>query len=80
MILQISSGQGPAECELGVSKLFEALKEEFPDIELLAKHPAKTDGYYSSILFSTTENLSFLEGTILWICQSPFRKHHSSHS
>ena len=76
MIIQISSGQGPAECELGVSKLFDALKMEFPDIELLAKHPSKTEGCCSSILFSTEENLSFLDGTVLWICQSPFRPHH----
>lgn len=76
MILQISSGQGPAECELGVNKLFEDLKKEFSDIELLAKHHTKTEGCYSSILFSTQENLSFLEGTVLWICKSPFRPHH----
>ncbi len=76
MILQLSSGQGPAECELGVGKLFDALKKEFPDMELLSAHPSKTDKCYSSILFSTQENLSFLEGTVLWICQSPFRPHH----
>lgn len=76
MILQISSGQGPAECELGVSKLFDTLKMEFPDIELLAKHTTKTQNCCSSILFSTEDNLSFLEGTVLWICQSPFRPHH----
>ena len=76
MILQISSGQGPAECELGVGKLFDALKMEFPDIELLSAHASKTDACYSSILFSTHENLSFLDGSILWICQSPFRPHH----
>ena len=76
MILQISSGQGPAECELGVSKLFDALKMEFPDIEFLTKHPSKIEGCCSSILFSTEENLAFLEGTVLWICQSPFRPHH----
>lgn len=76
MILQISSGQGPVECEFGVSKLFDALKMEFSDIELLAKHPSKIEGCCSSILFFTEENLAFLEGTILWICQSPFRPHH----
>ncbi len=76
VILQISSGQGPIECELGVSKLFDALKTEFPDMELLAKYPSKNEGYFCSILFSTEENLSFLEGTVLWICQSPFRPHH----
>ncbi len=28
MILQLSSGQGPAECELGVALLMDALKKE----------------------------------------------------
>ncbi len=32
MIIQISSGQGPSECELAVSKLFGSLKAEYPDI------------------------------------------------
>jgi peptide chain release factor len=27
-------------------------------------------------LFTTDNNLSFLEGTVQWICQSPFRPHH----
>ena len=33
MIVQISSGQGPAECELAVVKLFNSLKSEYKDIE-----------------------------------------------
>lgn len=76
MIIQLSSGQGPAECELAVSKLFEALQKEYPDIEMLSGHKSKTEGCYSSILFSTDCDLSFLEGSIQWICQSPFRPHH----
>ena len=44
MIIQISSGQGPAECELAVSKLFEALKKEYPDIELLHSHSSRITG------------------------------------
>lgn len=76
MIVQLSSGQGPAECELAVSKLFEALKKEFFDIELLSKHKSRTAGCCSSILFSTESDLSHLEGTIQWICQSPFRPNH----
>ena len=32
MIVQLSSGQGPSECELAVLKLYEALKKEYPDI------------------------------------------------
>lgn len=76
MIVQLSSGQGPAECELAVSKLFEVLKKEFLDIELLSKHESRTAGCCSSILFSTECDLSHLEGTIQWICQSPFRPNH----
>ena len=76
MIIQISSGQGPAECELAVSKLFSTLQIEYPDIEILSKHPSKTEGCNTSILFSTGNDLSALEGSIQWICQSPFRPHH----
>ena len=76
MIIQLSSGQGPAECELAVSKLFDALKKEFEDIELLSKHESKTSGCCSSILLYTECDLSFLEGTIQWICPSPFRPNH----
>lgn len=76
MILQLSSGQGPAECELGVALLMDALKKEFPDIEILSSHKGKEKGGYRSLLFCTEEDLSFLEGSVQWICQSPYRPHH----
>ena len=34
MIIQISSGQGPAECELAVGKFYDVLKKEYPDIKV----------------------------------------------
>lgn len=76
MIVQISSGQGPAECELAVVKLFNSLKAEYKDIELIQKHDAKTSGCCTSIMFSTDADLSDLEGTVQWTCLSPFRPHH----
>ena len=76
MIIQISSGQGPVECELAVSKLLAALQVEYPDIEVLSTHKSRTEGCYTTVLFSTEEDLSFLEGSVLWVCQSPFRPHH----
>ena len=76
MIVQISSGQGPVECELAVVKLFEALQAEYPDIEVLSKHPSRTEGCCTSIMFATDYDLSELEGSIQWICQSPFRPNH----
>lgn len=76
MIIQLSSGQGPAECELAVVKLYETLKREHSDIELIQQHESKTPGCCSSIMFSTEDDLSDLEGTIQWVCESPFRPHH----
>lgn len=76
MIVQISSGQGPVECELAVVKLFNSLKEEYKDIEIIQKHNSKTTGCCTSIMFSTDEDLSHLEGTVQWTCPSPFRPHH----
>lgn len=76
MIVQLSSGQGSSECELAVLKLYEALKKEYPDIEFLSAHEAREKGCYTSIIFTTERDLSDLEGSIQWICRSPFRPNH----
>lgn len=76
MIVQLSSGQGPSECELAVLKLYEALKKEYPNIEFLSAHEAREKGCYTSIIFTTERDLSDLEGSIQWICRSPFRPNH----
>lgn len=76
MIVQLSSGQGPSECELAVLKLYEALKKEYPDTEFLSAHEAREKGCYTSIIFTTERDLSDLEGSIQWICRSPFRPNH----
>lgn len=76
MLIQLSSGQGPAECELAVTKLYESLSKEYDDIELIDSHKSKMTGCCTSILLHTDNDLSKLEGTVLWICQSPYRPHH----
>ena len=78
MELQLSSGQGPAECELAVGKLLRSLMEEFPDIEVLERMPehGKRENCYRSVRIASETDLSFLEGTVQWICKSPFRPHH----
>lgn len=76
MIVQLSSGQGPAECELAVSKLYDSLKKEFPDMEMLSCHKARRTDGDTSILFQTEQDLSGLEGSIQWICKSPYRPEH----
>jgi peptide chain release factor len=76
MIVQISSGQGPAECELAVKKLYDTLKQEYGDLVIISSHAGKEADCYSSILFETEHDLSELEGSVQWICTSPFRPNH----
>lgn len=76
MIVQISAGQGPSECQLAVAKLFEALQKEYGDLEEISSTRGYEKGCYDSIRFRTAHDLSSLEGTVLWICKSPFRKNH----
>ena len=76
MILQISSGQGPAECELAVKKLLHSLQAEFPDIEVLSQHRSRYENGYTSVLLATDTDVSALKGSIQWICPSPIRPHH----
>ena len=76
MMIQISAGQGPAECELAVRLLYEALQEEYPDMEMISSHRSRFGDGYTSILCATEEDVSGLEGTVQWICQSPIRPNH----
>lgn len=76
MRLQISSGQGPAECELAVAMLYEALRKEAGDIRLLGCTPGKRKEGFASVLLETDRDLSDLEGSVLWICKSPYRPGH----
>lgn len=76
MLLQLSSGQGPVECELAVSKLYNALKEEYPYIEFVAAHPSKEKGYYTSVRWVTEQDIRHLDGSVQWICKSPYRPNH----
>lgn len=76
MIVQISAGQGPSECQLAVAKLFDALQKEYGDLVEISKSKGYEKGCYDSIRFRTRQDLSSLEGTVLWICKSPFRPNH----
>lgn len=76
MELQLSSGQGPEECELAVGKFLRSLMAEFPDIAVLENHPGRHPDCYRSVRLKSRVDLSFLEGSVQWICQSPYRKDH----
>lgn len=76
MMIQISAGQGPSECQLAVAKLFAALKKEYGDLTVISENKGCEKGCFDSVRFRTEHDLSGLEGTVLWICKSPFRPEH----
>ena len=76
MILQISSGMGPVECRAAVGGIFRALQKEFPDIEMITGVKGEVEGAYSSIIFTSEQDLSVLEGTMQWVCKSGYRPGH----
>lgn len=76
MRIQISSGQGPEECELAVRLFYEALEREGHKIHQTDCVRGKRWGGFASIVFETEEDLSGLEGSVLWVCKSPYRPKH----
>ncbi len=76
MIMQISSGMGPIECRAAVGGIFRALQKEYPDIEKITCNKGEAEGTYSSIIFTTSQDLSGLQGTMEWICKSKYRPGH----
>lgn len=75
MYYQISSGNGPAECELAVAKFLAWLKENYP-VELLHAYKGRDPGCLRSAWIATDADLSRFLGTIRWTSTSPFRPHH----
>lgn len=75
MICQISSGQGPAECELAVAKLLAYLQKHYT-IRVLDTSPGYHRGTFRSARFETADDLSQYFGSVLWVCRSPYRPEH----
>ena len=76
MIYQISSGQGPAECELGVAKFLTYLKKHYA-VSVLETSPGYYENTYRSVRLETDEDLSQFVGSVQWVCPSPYRIGHN---
>ena len=76
MILQISAGMGPVECQRAVFGICKALMREFQSLEILSYVEGERKETFYSVMLSSDENLSYLEGTMLWICKSHYRTEH----
>ena len=76
MLLQISSGQGPVECSVGVEKLCKALLKEFAGSRIVSVNADYSGHGYKSAIMEFDEDISSLEGTVLWVWKSTIRPGH----
>lgn len=75
MRIQISSGQGPEECELAVGLFYQALRREVEGIQMISGVKGRRGGF-SSVVLEAEADLSGLEGSVLWVCKSTLRPGH----
>ena len=76
MLLQISSGQGPVECSVGVEKLCKALLKEFAGSRIVSVNADYSGHGYKSCVMEFDQDISSLEGTALWVWKSTIRPGH----
>ena len=86
ILLQFSSAQGPAECELAVLKGLACLQRESAlagvRVEVLEQEDGEHPGTLRSALVSLEGDAEAAvaqrwEGTIQWTCPSPYRPRHA---
>jgi peptide chain release factor len=87
MWIQISAGRGPVECSRAVflfyKKIFKKILEDRKiDFEIISEEFDFEKDTYKSVFLSVKDDpsvpdfISEYEGSIKWICESPFRKGH----
>jgi peptide chain release factor len=85
IFLQLSSSQGPAECELAVAKALGQIMREAKardiTVEVVEQQSGSHAGTYRSLLLALEgEQAEALaqrwSGTLKWVCQSPYRPRH----
>lgn len=76
MLLQISSGQGPVECSVGVEKLCKVLLKEYEGSSIVSVNEDYSGNGYKSAVMEFDCDVSSLEGTVLWVWKSTIRPGH----
>ena len=76
MIIQISAGQGPEECQQAVGLLRDSLIKEFSDMKCISENPGRLKGLFKSVQLKTEEDVSMLDGSVEWVCKSSLRPNH----
>ena len=73
MLILITSGQGPEECELAVSMFVTVLKKELKNVNILGSEKGRFNNCCRSVLLHAEGGEAIPEGTVQWISKSPFR-------
>lgn len=73
---QISSGNGPVECELAVAKFLAYLQAAYEGVELVQAAGGYAQGTLKSACVKTDAELGRFCGTLRWTCKSPYRPNH----
>ncbi len=85
-LLQLSAAQGPAECTLAVAKALRRLQVEAGslavELRVVEEEPGEHRGTFRSVLLAldgeqADELARRWEGTVQWVCPSPYRTNHS---
>jgi peptide chain release factor len=85
ILLQLSSGSGPAECCLAVAKAAERLRREAAerevDLAVVESEPGPEPGTWHSLLLRLSGDqapslAATWCGSLLWVCPSPYRTGH----
>jgi peptide chain release factor len=85
MWIQISSGRGPAECQMAVYLFLEKIIKEFNSLNIENEiigyengdHPKACKSVLITVKEKGNQNLiPDIEGSVQWICESPIRKGH----
>lgn len=73
--LQITSGRGPAECEVAIQHILVRMALDIPKNRFHVCH-VRPGSAIVSFLDDDADYAKAWIGTILWVCQSPIRKNH----
>ena len=76
MILQLSAGMGPVECQRAVFGICRELMKEIPSPEILNYVAGVEDETFLSVMLYSKQDVSYLEGSMLWSCKSKYRPWH----
>ena len=76
MILQISAGMGPVECQRAVFGICRELMKEIHSLEILNYVAGVEEETFLSVMLYSKQDVSYLEGSMLWSCKSKYRPWH----